>query len=248
MSSTRRTAIVAGVLFLVTEIAAIGGLALYRPLLSDAGYVLGPGADTQVFLGALCELVLALAVTGTGAVLYPVLRGRGEGAAVGYVCGRLLEAAVILVGIVSVLSVVTLRTRAQSATGADGASLVTAGQALVAFHDWTFLFGPNFVLGANTLVLAGLMYTSRLVPRPLAVLGLVGGTLICASATAVLFGIYEQVSVAGSLAALPVFAWEVSLAVRLLARGFDEGAGVGAGAGSGSAVGDRTAGAAAAVV
>lgn len=122
MSSTRRTAIVAGVLFLVTEVAAIGGLALYRPLLSDAGYVLGPGADTQVFLGALCELVLALAVTGTGAVLYPVLRGRGEGAAVGYVCGRLLEAAVILVGIVSVLSVVTLRTRAESATGADGAS------------------------------------------------------------------------------------------------------------------------------
>ncbi|MFB6820469.1 DUF4386 domain-containing protein [Streptomyces virginiae] len=224
-SSTRRTAIVAGVLFLVTEVAAIGGLALYRPLLHDAGYVLGPGADTQVFLGALCEFVLALAVTGTGAVLYPVLRGRGEGAAVGYVCGRLLEAAVILVGIVGVLSVVTLRVRAQGAPDADGASLVTAGQALVALHDWTFLFGPNFVLGANTLVLAGLMYTSRLVPRPLAVLGLVGGTLICASATAVLFGIYEQVSLPGSLAALPVFAWEVTLAVRLLAKGFDEGAG-----------------------
>ncbi|MER7822408.1 DUF4386 domain-containing protein [Streptomyces sp. NPDC096097] len=221
MSSTRRTAIVAGVLFLVTEVAAIGGLALYRPLLHDAGYVLGPGADTQVFLGALCEFVLALAVTGTGAVLYPVLRRRNEGAAVGYVCGRLLEAAVILVGIISVLSVVTLRARADGATDADAASLVSAGRALVAFHDWTFLLGPNFVLGANTLILAGLMYRSRLVPRAIAVLGLVGGTLICASATAVLFGIYEQVSVAGSLAALPVFAWEVTLAVRLLAKGFD---------------------------
>ncbi|MER5730272.1 DUF4386 domain-containing protein [Streptomyces sp. NPDC002138] len=214
-----------GALFLVTEVAAIGGLALYRPALHDTGYVLGPGADTRVFLGALCEFVLALAVTGTGAVLYPVLRRRNEGAALGYVCGRLLEAAVIVVGIISVLSVVTLRQQAEGAAGADDASLVAAAKALVAFHDWTFLFGPNFVLGANTLLLAALMYTSRLVPRSIAMLGLVGGALICASATAVLFGVYEQVSVIGSLAALPVFAWEVTLAVRLLVKGFDEGIG-----------------------
>ena len=112
MSTTRRTAVVVGVLFLVTgvtEVTAIGGLALYRPVLHDTGYVVGPGADTRVFLGALCEFVLALAVTGTGVVLYPVLRRRNEWAALGYVCGRLLEATVIVVGIISVLSVVTLR-------------------------------------------------------------------------------------------------------------------------------------------
>ncbi|MEU8937202.1 DUF4386 domain-containing protein [Streptomyces goshikiensis] len=232
MSETRRLAVVAGALFLVTEVAAIGGLALYRPVLEGPGYVVGSGADTRVFLGALCELVLALAVMGTGAALYPVLRRRGEAAAVGYVCGRLLEAAVIVVGIVSVLAVVTLRRSAGPSGAADAASLVTAGKALVALHDWTFLLGPNFVLGANTLVLACLMYTSRLVPRALAVLGLAGGALICASATAVLFGVYEQVSVAGSLAALPVFAWEVTLAVRLLFKGFDEAAGDGAGEGA----------------
>ncbi|MFD4923981.1 DUF4386 domain-containing protein [Streptomyces goshikiensis] len=232
MSETRRLAVVAGALFLVTEVAAIGGLALYRPVLEGPGYVVGSGADTRVFLGALCELVLALAVMGTGAALYPVLRRRGEAAAVGYVCGRLLEAAVIVVGIVSVLAVVTLRRSAGPSGAADAASLVTAGKALVALHDWTFLLGPNFVLGANTLVLACLMYTSRLVPRALAVLGLAGGALICASATAVLFGAYEQVSVAGSLAALPVFAWEVTLAVRLLFKGFDEAAGDGAGEGA----------------
>ncbi|WP_405542735.1 DUF4386 domain-containing protein [Streptomyces goshikiensis] len=232
MGETRRLAVVAGALFLVTEVAAIGGLALYRPVLDGPGYVVGSGADTRVFLGALCELVLALAVMGTGAALYPVLRRRGEAAAVGYVCGRLLEAAVIVVGIVSVLAVVTLRRSAGPSGAADAASLVTAGKALVALHDWTFLLGPNFVLGANTLVLACLLYTSRLVPRAVAVLGLAGGALICASATAVLFGVYEQVSVAGSLAALPVFAWEVTLAVRLLFKGFDEAAGDGAGEGA----------------
>ncbi|MFD6938947.1 DUF4386 domain-containing protein [Streptomyces goshikiensis] len=232
MSETRRLAVVAGALFLVTEVAAIGGLALYRPVLEGPGYVVGSGADTRVFLGALCELVLALAVMGTGAALYPVLRRRGEAAAVGYVCGRLLEAAVIVVGIVSVLAVVTLRRSAGPSGAADAASLVTAGKALVALHDWTFLLGPNFALGANTLVLACLMYTSRLVPRAVAVLGLAGGALICASATAVLFGVYEQVSVAGSLAAVPVFAWEVTLAGRLLFKGFDEAAGDGAGEGA----------------
>ncbi|MFD4135224.1 DUF4386 domain-containing protein [Streptomyces goshikiensis] len=230
MSETRRLAVVAGALFLVTEVAAIAGLALYRPVLEGSGYVVGSGADTRVFLGALCELVLALAVVGTGAALYPVLRRRSEGAAVGYVCGRLLEAAVIVVGIVSVLAVVTLRRQSAGPSGAaDTASLVTAGKTLVALHDWTFLLGPNFVLGANTLVLACLMYTSRLVPRAVAVLGLAGGAMICASATAVLFGVYEQVSVAGSLAALPVFAWEVTLAFRLLFKGFDEVAVDGAG-------------------
>ncbi|MFI8262587.1 MULTISPECIES: DUF4386 domain-containing protein [unclassified Streptomyces] len=220
MGSTRKTAVVTGVLFLVTEVAAIGGLVLYGPVLHDAGYVLGPGADTRVFLGALCELVLALAVIGTGVALYPVVKRQNEGAALGYVCGRLLEAAVIVVGIISVLSVVTLRRESAGAPGGDAASLVTAADALVAIHDRTFLLGPNFVLGANTLVLACLMYRSRLVPRPLAALGLIGGALICASATAVLFGLYEQVSDAGTLAALPVFAWEVGLAVRLLAKGF----------------------------
>ncbi|MFJ1756453.1 DUF4386 domain-containing protein [Kitasatospora sp. NPDC088134] len=209
----RGTAVVAGVLFLVTEVAAIAGMLLYRPALDGAAYVAGPGVDGHVAAGALCEVVLVLAVIGTGVVLYPVLRRHQEAVALGYVCGRLLEAAVITVGIVGMLAVVTLRRDA-------GAEAATAARALVAVHDWTFLLGPNVVLGANSLALAFLMHRSRLVPRPVALLGLVGGALILASAVAVLFGVYPQVSTAGSLAALPVFAWEVTLAVRLLVKGF----------------------------
>ncbi|GAA3019212.1 hypothetical protein GCM10010447_56180 [Streptomyces fulvorobeus] len=207
-------------LFLVTEAAAIGGLALYGPVLQDAHYVVGPGADTRVFLGALFEIVLAAAVVATGVVLYPVLRKQNEGAALGYVCARLLEAAVIIVGVISVLSVVTLRGEFKGAADSDTASLLTAARTLVAVHDWTFLMGPNFILGANSLVLAWLMYRSGLVPRFIAVLGLVGGALICVSATGVMFGLYEQVSVGGALAAIPVFAWEVSLAAWLIIKGF----------------------------
>ncbi|OEJ37470.1 hypothetical protein AR457_32370 [Streptomyces agglomeratus] len=221
MGSAGKVAVATGAFFLVTEVAAIGGLALYGPVLESTGYVVGPGADSRVFLGALFELVLAIAAIGTGVTLFPVIRRQNEGAALGYVCGRLLEAAVIVVGIVSLLSVVTLRRDFAASSGADAASMVTAGKTLVAIHDWTFLFGPNFILGANSLVLAYLMYRSRLVPRFIAVLGLVGGPLICVSATAVMFGLYEQLSVLGSVAAIPVFAWEITLAVRLITKGFN---------------------------
>ncbi|QGZ52341.1 DUF4386 family protein [Streptomyces sp. QHH-9511] len=222
MDVSRRTAAVTGALFLLTEVAAIAGLVLYGPALDGARYVVGPGADSRVQLGALSEMVLLLAVVGTGVTLFPVIRRRHEALAVGYVCGRLLEAAVIAVGMVSVLAVVTLR---QDLAAAGDARTTTAVQVaatgLAAVHDWTFLLGPNVVLGANTLVLAYAMHRSRLVPRPLTLLGLVGGGLICVSAVAVLFGLYPQVSAVGTAAALPVFAWEVILAVRLLTRGFE---------------------------
>ncbi|MFG2752663.1 DUF4386 domain-containing protein [Streptomyces xanthophaeus] len=225
MSPNRRTAALAGTLFLVTEVAAIGGLALYQPLLDGAPGTLAPGAGTSALLGALCELVLVAAVIGTGAALFPVVRRRHEGVAVGYLCLRLLEAVVITVGILGVLTLLTLRQDTAGAAGAAGAAAAVgdagADRVLVALHDWTFLLGPNVALGLNTALLAYLMYRTRLVPRPIAVLGLIGGPLICISAAAVAAGLYEQVSVAGSAAALPVFAWELALAARLLTKGFD---------------------------
>ncbi|MEU9077671.1 DUF4386 domain-containing protein [Kitasatospora sp. NPDC048538] len=219
-SADRRDGVAAGVLFLVTEVAAVAGVLLYRPVLGSADYVLGAGADGRVLLGALCEVVLVLAVAGTGFMLFPVIRRQHEGLALGYVCVRLLEAAFILLGLVSLLAVVTLRRDVSAAHGEGAASYAAAARALVAVHDWTFLLGPNLILGVNTLLLAALVHRSGAVPRAITLLGMVGGPLITASAVAVQFGLYGQLSTAGKLAALPVFAWEVSFAVWLLARGF----------------------------
>jgi hypothetical protein len=133
------------------------------------------------------------------------------------VAGRVLEAAFIAVGIISLLAIVTLR---QDAAGADDASLITTGKALVALHDWTFLFGPGLAIGINTTLLAWLMYRSQLVPRAIAVVGLIGGPVVFCSSVAVLFGLYEQTSAVAGLAAFPVFAWEMSLASWLIAKGF----------------------------
>jgi hypothetical protein len=221
MNSPRKTAVLAGTFFIIAAVAALAGLALYGPVLSDPRYIVtASGGDVRVLLGACCEVILAIAVIGTAVTLFPVVKRQNEGVALGYVAGRIVEAVLIVAGIISLLSVVTLRRDFAGAAGANAASLVALGKALVAVHDWTFLFGPGLAIGVNTLMLAYLMYRSGLVPRLIAVLGLIGGPVVFASSTAVLFGLYPQVSVWGSIAAIPVFAWEMSLAVWLIVKGF----------------------------
>jgi hypothetical protein len=218
ISPSRRTALVAGVFFLATEVTAIPALLLYQPVLRDGNYVVGADADNGVLLGGLLELLLVVAVIGTAVTLYPVVKRQNHSIALGYVCGRLLEAAIIVVGAVSVLTVVTLRQDLAGTADTGSAGVAAVEKSLVAIHDWTFLFGPSWVLGINSFLLAYLMYRSELVPRAIAVLGLVGGSLVCLSATAMLFGVYGQST--HTALALPVFAWEVSLAIWLIAKGF----------------------------
>ena len=218
MTSTRRIALIAGVLFLLTFVASIAALILYAPVLHPAKYLVGAGDDTRVRFGAVCELVLIIANIGTAVVLFPILKRQNETLALGYVTARIAESTFIAIGIVSVLSVVTLR---QSAAGTDVGSLVTTGKALVAVRNWTFVLGPGFVVGVgNGLILGYLMYTSRLVPRGMAMLGLVGGPLICLSGIAVVMDIIGRGSTAQAIATVPEFLWELSLGIYLTVKGF----------------------------
>ncbi len=217
MQAFRKTAAVIGALFLLTHVTAITAVVLYAPVFADPEYVLGGGDGSGVLLGGLLDVVLALGVVGTGVALYPVLRRQNEGVALGYVALRTLEAGVILVGVVTILGVLSLR---ETAGGGDDASLVAAAGALVATHNWTFLVGPGLICGTNTVLAASLLYRSGLVPRFIAVLGLVGGPLIFAANTGVMFGVFDQVSPWTGLCVIPIFAWEICLAVYLLAKGF----------------------------
>lgn len=221
MTPTRRAAILIGALFLLTEVGAIVGRLLYAPVLNTPGYVLGTGRDASVVLGVLFETVLVVAVVGTAVVLYPVVKRSYPTLALAYVAARILEAAIIVVGIVSLLTVLILR---EQPHGVDAGALEGVAAGLLALQDGTLLFGPGFALGIGSILLAALMFASRLVPRPIAILGLAGGTIITLSTVLVLFGGYGQFSVIGLVVALPVFAWEVSLALWLLVRGFDPAA------------------------
>ena len=181
---------------------------------NDPNYILGPGPDTGVLVGAVLEVIVALACIGTAVVLYPVVKRQHEGVAMGFVGARVLEAATIFAGVVSLLSVVTLR---QAGVGAD--ALVT-GQALVAFNNWTFLLGQGLLPVVNALLLGSLLYRSRLVPRIIPLVGLIGAPLLLTSDVGVLFGLWPQVSALTAIAALPIALWEFSLGVWLVVKGF----------------------------
>jgi Domain of unknown function (DUF4386) len=220
MDSARKSALAAGVLFILTFVTSIPALVLYGPVLNDARYVLGAGADTRVFAGAFLEVLLVISNIGTAVAIFPVVKRQNESIALGYAAARVVESTIIAVGIVSLLAVVTMR-RELAGSGTDAATLVVAGKSLVAVHKWTFLLGPGYCAGIeNGLMLGYLMYRSGLVPRPVAVLGLAGGTLAVAAATAELFGLWPQVSAAAFLLVLPEAAFEAVLGIWLTFKGF----------------------------
>ena len=219
MSLDQKRAHVFGVLFLVTFITSIPALALYQPVLDDpVGYIAGGGHDKRILFGAFLELLLILSNIGTAVVIYPIVRRQSEELALGYVTARLVECTFILVGIVSVLGIITLRN--QNAGANEG----TVAYTLAALKDWTFLLGPGWVVGwGNGLILGYLMYRSELVPRRAAWLGLIGGPLIILSGTAVMFSGNDPSDTLRSLqglATIPEFLWELFLGLYCTFKGF----------------------------
>jgi hypothetical protein len=212
MNSLRKYSLAAGIFYLLTFVS-IPTLALYHSV-RDPKFVIGSGPDAPVILGVLLEMIVALAGVGTAAALYPVVKRQGPSRAVGFVASRTLEAATIYVGIVSLMSIVSLRR-----AGAGAAAVVTA-QGLAAQYQWTFHFAQSFIPAVNGVLLGTLLYQSRLVPRWLQVLGLIGAALLVAAWFAVLLGFIAAVSNVSGLAAVPIAVWEFSLGIYLTFWGF----------------------------
>jgi len=219
MNSTRKTSLIFGLFFAGTFVFSIPALFFYDPVLKDAAYILGGGFDTRVSTGALLEILLAICNIATAIVIFPLVKRVSESVALGYVATRIVESLLILAGVISLMAVVTLRSGLVPAGDPDALTMV--GQSLVAFHDWTFLLGPQFCSGfGNGLLLGYLMYRSGLVPPRMALLGIVGGPLAFAGGVLVLFDVLEPMS-AGlfALTALEIV-WELAITVYALFKGF----------------------------
>jgi len=212
MDSTRKISLTAGVFYLLTFVS-IPILYLYGPV-REAGYIVGPGPDTRVFVGAVLEIIVALAGIGTAVALYPVVKRQNEGVALGFVATRTVEAGGIFASVFVLLAIVTLR------QAGAGAGALATGQTLVGLHDWTFTLSQSFIPAVNALLLGSLLYQSRLVPRVLPVLGFIGAALLVTSTTATLFGANEYGSAMSGLLTIPIAVWEFSLGVYLVVKGF----------------------------
>lgn len=213
---------VVGVLFIITFVASIPALAFYSQVLHHTNFILGAGGDTRVAWGALLEVITLVAGIGTAVAIFPIARRQNEGVALGYVTARVIESMIIMAGILCLMAIVTLRKDLAGVAGTDTGSLVIAGRSLVAVHKWSFLMGPG-LLGSglgNGLLLGYLMYKSGLVPRRMAVVGLIGGTCIVLSGIAVLFNVIEAGSKVQAIATAPEFIWEAFLGIYLTFWGF----------------------------
>ena len=221
MSPMRKVALAGGIAYLVTFAASIPQLGLFAGLVDDpAGFISGTDSNSPVLVGSWLEVITALACIATAVFLYPATRRISKTAAIGFVTSRVTEAALILVGVVSVLSVVTLKADFAGASAAQAETLQIVGDALVTVRQWTFLVGPGLIAGINGLFLTYVMFKGRLVPRAIPMIGFVGIPLILMSATVTIFGGWEQTSTAGALCAVPIAIWEFSLGVYLTAKGF----------------------------
>jgi hypothetical protein len=212
MGADQRNARIFGVLFLIPFVTSLGALVLFQPVLDDpAGYIAGGGKDNQIHLGAFLELLLVISNVGTAVVLYPIVRRQNELLAIGYVAARIIECVFIAGGIILVLGVVSLRQDSP-----DAADLAVS---LAALKDWTFLLGPGLIVPfGNGLILGYLMYSSGLVPRRMAWLGLIGGPLLLIGNLGALFDWWEQTSVA--FLVIPEFLWELFLGIYAAVWGF----------------------------
>jgi hypothetical protein len=222
MMINKRAAKLVGVLFILAAVSAVAGVMLYDPILNGSDYLVnGSKHASQVTLGALMELILVVSAVGTATTMFPILRRYNETIALWHVCFRFLEAIVIMVGVISVLSLLTLSQEFVTAGAPDVAAFQTSGTVFKAIHEWTFMLGPNFMLGINTMMYSYIFYKTKLVPRFISILGMTGAALVFICALLVMFDVIEQVSVWGGILALPVAANEMILAVWLIVKGFN---------------------------
>jgi hypothetical protein len=212
MDSVRKTALVAGLCYLISFVS-IPTLMLYTAV-HDPNFILGPGPDTPVLIGGVLEVIVALAGLGSAVALYPIVKRQNQGMALGLVGTRTIEGAVIVVGVACLLTVVTLR---QAGVGPEG---LPVGHALVGLYDRLFSLSQSTMPAFNALMLAPLLYWSRLVPRVLPIVGMIAAPLLLAGTGAVLFGMVERTSALPLVLGIPIALWEFSLGVYLTVKGF----------------------------
>ncbi len=219
MNTLRKTSLVFGLFFAGTFVFSIPALFFYDHVLHDTNYLLAGGFDRRASMGALFEILTAICNIATAIVIFPLVKKVSETVSVGYIASRTVESVMILSGVVSLMAVVSLRAGFQP--GADTMAITMTAQGFLAFHDWTFLLGPQFGSGfGNGILLGYLMYRSGLIPGRMALLGLIGGPLAFAGGVLVLFDVLKPLS-AGlfALTAMEI-AWELSITIYAIFLGF----------------------------
>jgi hypothetical protein len=217
MTPDRRAALTAGVLFIIASVAALlAYTVIEHPVLTGTGYLAKIAQSTgRVYAGALLELVAAGTSVGIAISLYPVLRKRSEGLAMGAVAFRALEAAMYGAGAVITLSLLYLARQHAAAPGNGGIQVI--GDSLTGVRQNAILAGV-FAYITGALMYYCVFYRSRLVPRWLAGWGI--AAVLPMLAACLSSGFTGTPVTSYTILALPIAVQEIVLAAWLIARGF----------------------------
>lgn len=226
MSFNKSNAKITGWLFIIAAVSSIIGLKLYDPILSDNNFIVSANNHyNQIIFGAINELILVASATGTGIMLYPLLKRYNESMGIGYLSFRMLEAVFIMIGLLSILTVLSISESYVDGAITDKANAQNLGLSFISLHKWTFMLGPNFILSINTFIYSFVFYKTKVIPPNLARLGLLASFLIMTAAILELFGVIQQISTWGILLALPIALYEMTLAIYLITKGTKAGIG-----------------------
>lgn len=221
MTQDRMNALIIGILYIVAAVTSIIAVVFYQPVLSEQWYLsVANGFQTKVLIGVLNDFFLVVSAIGTAVMLFPYLRRWNEQIALGYLCFRFMETVIISIGLVSILGLLQLSINYEAGSLTNEENLLALGFMLQAFHRWTAMLGPNLMLGLNTLMYSYLLFRTGLVPKPLALFGMVTAVSVFIAGLLEMFGVIEPISTAKALIALPVGVFEMSLAIWLMAKGF----------------------------
>lgn len=221
VTADRRNAIIIGIFFIAAAVTSVIALILFDPVLSDEWYLAAThGFEAKILFGVFNELLLIVTAVGTAVMLFPYLRRWNEQIALGHLCFRFMETVFIAIGVVSILSLLQLSMHYEANELVNNENLLGLGYIMQSVHRWTFMLGPNFMLGMNTLLYSYLLFKTGLVPRPLALFGMITAIMVFAAGLLDMFGWVEPLSTLKGLIALPVGVYEISLAVWLIVKGF----------------------------
>ncbi len=196
-----------GVLFIAATSATMISQIIMEPLVADASFASTINDHRQTLAFAtVFEIINALASAGIAIALYPLLQRGAELPAAGYLGMRLIEGAV---GVCAALGLVMLLHVEEP-----------LAQVVLSMHDWLFLY-VLIVFSVGTFLLYTMLFNFGLVPKVLAVWGLIGGAMLLISCLSLLFGWIEMGGTTDLLLSLPIWINEMALAVWLIVKGFD---------------------------
>lgn len=220
MNSSRKTAIIVGALFITATLMSSLYYVLLDPILNAPDYLISVSENaSRVIIGVLLYLVDCVAVVVIPIMLFPILKQHNEALALGYVGSRIIESIILIVGHVSLLSLLTLSQEYIQTSPQDASCFQAQGALLLSVIDWTHLLGVEIVFALTPLILNYILYRSKLVPRFISVWGLIGGVLLLTSGLLNMFGRSLSSPILISVT-LPIAVQEMVFAIWLIVKGF----------------------------